>query len=96
MTLANRVVNVGVAPEVEYFYVSYVPQSGQTVIVEEGVIDLGQYYKNGLPTTYGSGDKYDIQTGMLIEIWRVKYNEDAVRVEGRFRNWFWDDGTVIR
>lgn len=90
MSLANKVDNVGVAPEVEYFYVSYIPTDGSTLVIEEGIIDLTSRYRDGLTTTWGSNDKYDIQTGMLVEAWRVKFNEDAVRVSGNFRAWFSD------
>jgi len=90
MSLANKVDNVGVAPEVEYFYVSYIPQSGTTAIVEEGIIDLTQYYKNGLFTEYGGVSRHDIQTGVLIECWRWDHNEDDIFVQGRFRLWYND------
>lgn len=89
--LANRVVNVGAAPEIEYFYVSYVPQGGLPVLdIEEGIIDLAKYYRGGLRTVFGSQAAHDIQSGILIDIWRTENNIDGVFLHGKYTIWYSD------
>lgn len=89
--LANKTIGVGVPPETEYFYTTYVPLGKTPVLqVEEGIIDLAKYYYNGLRSIYGSGNAHDIKTGIIIDIWRTENNLDKIFIHGKYLIWYND------
>lgn len=74
----------------EYIWNEYAVNGGKNTIYEEGWLDLSKYYRGGLRTVYGSHNEFDIQSGILLDIWRTKYNDQEVEVQGWNRKWFYD------
>lgn len=74
----------------ELFFHSYTVNGGKNTAYEEGWLDLTKYYRGGLRTIYGSAAEFDIQSGILLDIWRTKYNDQQVQVQGYNRKWYED------
>lgn len=68
----------------------YSVMADKNIAIDEGSLDLSKYYHGGLRTVYGSTSEFDIQSGILLEVWRTKYNAEKINVEGYHRLWFLD------
>lgn len=88
----GNVADQTIVPEGDDIYTwdEYSVNGGKNVKYEEGIIDLAKFYRNGLRTIWGSSAEYDIQSGVLLDIWRTKFNEQRVAVDGYNRKWYFD------
>jgi len=63
---------------------------GHNQSIDEGVMDITNYYKGGLETIWGSENEDDIQNGRLIEVDVVDYSVLGIEKDGWVRVWFED------
>ena len=91
LTFGNSTEQVSIPGDDDNFiWNEYAVNGGKNTAYEEGWLNLTQYYRGGLRTVYGSGAEFDIQSGILLDIWRTKYNDQEVEVQGWNRKWYRD------